>query len=213
MIDGLTVFPSSSVESTQYVRLNLSSTTMNSASRVLSESSMSHPRVVRVSDPNVADDNAYAAPLSNMNFRETSEHITHMNTDTDVQSESMSPRGSCPPSSLSLDRNISVDHSSTSDLPSSEASPRLDPHGLDLLRHIFLRNFRTGVHSSVLCDDIKVLRHSLSLLDIPSIKMTLQECCLALIFHLLTGACAKHDTDLEAMSTKLFAHMYYIMCG
>jgi hypothetical protein len=118
----------------------------------------------------------------------------------------MAPHGSCvarrPPLSPSLDWNISVDRSSTSDLPSSEPSPDLDLHGLDLLRHIFLRNFRTGVHSSVFCDDIKVLRHTLSLHNNPSINMTVRECRLALIFHLLTGACAKHDTDLEAMSTR-----------
>jgi hypothetical protein len=68
---------------------------------------------------------------------------------------------------------------------------------VDMLQDIFLSNFRSGVRCSVFCNELRILKHSLKIHAIPAEHMSIKECQIALIHHLLMGDCVSRCTDKD----------------
>ena len=106
-----------------------------------------HPRVANTS---ITNDHK---KRTSTNITDHSEPTIYMSVDSISESENISSRTSSLANLAPLTLGVAA--------PKPSSGEGL--HGLELLRHIFLRNFRSRVHSSVFCTEIEVLRHSLSL--------------------------------------------------
>ena len=70
----------------------------------------------------------------------------------------------------------------------------------NILRDILTARYRTRSRISVLYSDLKTIQHALTLHTIPHHDMDLVQCRQALIHHLVTGACADHNSDVNLVS-------------